>query len=118
MKVSLQFRIAAILVMLLGTIHTAATPFIFQVFTYGRPYDPTAIYMFVVVGISTFLLGWLQWYTSKKVSEHAGFKSILRMSIIFLLLIGIGAVSALTGNPFAYVCLAIGIYELVLFRQL
>jgi uncharacterized ion transporter superfamily protein YfcC len=110
-------KITAIAVMLLGSIHLAATPFIFSFFN-GKPiHDLSSIYMFVIVGISILFTGWLQYFIISRLTEHKGYRSILVVSVIFITIVGVGAVAGMRDNPFAYISLVIACIELISLRM-
>lgn len=102
------------LVMLMGLIHTAATFVLFPVFKKDIPVDYASVYMFIMVGISVFLTGGLQWYVSDKQIGNKAMARILKGSVLFIVLMGLGAIIAMPGNPFAYTFAAIAIYEIAL----
>jgi hypothetical protein len=113
-KIIVQLKVMSLLVMLLGIIHTAATFAFFPVFKKDALINYTSLYMFVMVGISVVFTGCLQWVLSDKFIDSKPMRRIMNMSIWFMIIIGAGAVFALPDNPFAYVSLAIAIYEIVL----
>ncbi len=109
-----QLKVMSFLVMLLGIIHTGATFVLFPVFKKDILIDYASLYMFVMVGISVVFTGGLQWLLSNKFIDGKPMKRIMNMSILFMMIMGLGAVFALPDNPFAYISLAIAIYEIVL----
>jgi hypothetical protein len=113
-KIIVQLRVMSFLVMLLGIIHTAATFVLFPVFIKDALIDYASLYMFIMVGISVAFTGCLQWLLSDKFIDSKPMKRIMNMSILFMMIMGLGAVLALPDNPFAYISLAIAIYEIVL----
>jgi hypothetical protein len=113
MKAQTLFRIASIAVMILGCIHVCATPVIFNLFNGHGNFDLVSVYMFVIVGITTFFLGWVQLFTLKRIKDNEGFQIILKATIAFLCIIGIGAVAAMRDNPFAYISLSIALFEAI-----
>ena len=104
--------------MLLGIIHCCATPVIFRLFASPAHIDPASVYMFFMVGLSTIFIGWLQYFTIKRVLNDQDFLTILKITIVFMSIIGIAAVGTMWKNPFAYICLVMAIFEWVLFLQL
>ncbi len=116
MKTLAQLKFASILVMLLGTIHICATPFIFQPFNTQAKLDLASVYMFVMVGVSVIFIGWLQYYIIKSGNYSVVLLRILEASVLFMVISGIGAIITMWNNPFAYLSLIIGFYELVLLR--
>jgi hypothetical protein len=113
-KIILQFKIMSALIMLLGLIHTAATFVLFPVLKKDVPVDYASVYMFIMVGISVFLTGGLQWYVSDKQIDNKAMERILKGSVLFIVLMGLGAIIAMPDNPFAYTIAAIAIYEIAL----
>lgn len=113
-KIILQFRILSILIMLLGLIHTAATFVLFPVFKKDVPIDFASVYMFIMVGISVLLTGLLQWFAADKQIENKPMERILKGSVLFIILMGLGAIIAMPDNPFAYVIAGIAVYEVAL----
>jgi hypothetical protein len=116
MKAQKHFKIAAIIVMLLGIIHTCATPVVFPFFKSTVKIDLPSVYMFVMVGLYTFFIGWLQYFILKKISQGEAFMQILKVTIVLISLLGIGAVAIVQDNPFAYIALFVALYELILLR--
>ena len=113
-KIIVQLKVMSFLVMLLGIIHTAATFVLFPVFKKDALIDYASLYMFIMVGISVVFAGCLQWALSDKFKDSRSLGRIMNMSILFMMIMGLGAVFALPDNPFAYISLAIAIYEIVL----
>ncbi len=113
-KIILQFKIMSVLIMLLGLIHSAATFVFFPVFKNDAPIDYASMYMFMMVGISVFLTGGIQWYISDKQIENKPMERILKGTVLFIILMGLGAIIAMPDNPFAYIAAAIAIYEIAL----
>jgi hypothetical protein len=115
MKTQNRFKIAGILVMLLGVVHCSATPIIFPLFKESAPIDPASVYMFFMVGLSTIFIGWLQYFTIKRVMNDQGFLTIIKVTLVFMSILGIAAVCSMWNNPFAYLSLIIAMYEWILF---
>jgi hypothetical protein len=109
-----QLKVMSFLVMLLGIIHIAATFVLFPVFKKDAIIDYASLYMFIMVGISVAFTGGLQWVLSDKFIESKPMRRIMNRSILFMMIMGLGAVFALPDNPFAYISLAIALYEIVL----
>lgn len=118
MKTQTQFKIAGIIIMLLGIIHVSATPVIFGLFKGNSHSDLASLYMFIMVGVSTFFVGWLQVFALKRITDDSGYGKILEASMVFITGLGIGAVAAMWTNPFAYISLAVAVYEWILFSSL
>jgi hypothetical protein len=118
MKAQKHFKIAAITVMILGIIHTCATPVIFPFYNSTVKIDFASVYMFVMVGIFTFFIGWLQYFILKRISHGEDFLQILKVTIVLISVLGIGAVTTMWDNPFAYVVLFVTLYEWILFRTI
>lgn len=118
MKTSKYLRIAGIAVVILGCIHLAATPVIFSSADFHKESVLASLYMFVMVGISTIFVGWLQHFVMSRWDLDTGYRIIFRITVAFLIIMGIGAVIAMWDNPFAYICLLIGIVELLLTRHM
>jgi hypothetical protein len=118
MKTITQFKIASIAVMLLGFIHICATPVIFPFFKANMNIEPASVYMFVMVGIYTFFIGWLQYFAIRKLNNDAAFGTILKVTALFLSVLGIAAVATMWNNPFAYISLLLAMYELILLRYI
>ncbi len=116
MKILTQFKIASVLVMLLGLIHICATPFIFHLFKSNNNLDLPSIYMFVMVGVSVIFIGWLQYFILKSKNYSQLLLKILEASVLFILIFGIGAVATMWNNPFAYLGLVIAFLELIILK--
>ena len=115
-----HLKISSILVIILGTIHILATPIIvLPMFkTAELMFTLTFLYMFFITGVAIVFVGWLQYYLAKNHAESVTFRAIFTVSIIFILLIGVGAVATMWNNPFAYLSLLIAIYQLVTFKRI
>ena len=122
MKIRILFKTTAIAVITLGCIHTSATPFIFNLFAKNAKIDPAALYMFIMVGMSTIFIGWLQYFLVKQLhpeknAAQNGFQKILLVTVIYLGILGSGAVMAMPDNPFAYISLLIAAVELIFWQR-
>ena len=117
MKILKYFKITSIAIIILGIVHVIATPVMIQGL---RMLDSKTIfcmgYMIVATGVAVIATGWLQYFILKKLVLHPSFITILKGTVIFMLLSGIGAVATMWGNPFAYIILLIALYELFLLR--
>ncbi|MFO7368768.1 MAG: hypothetical protein R6X09_00685 [Bacteroidales bacterium] len=116
MKIKTVFKTTAIAVITLGCIHTCATPVIFGLFKGNVKIDPAALYMFIMVGMSTIFIGWLQYFLVKQLTQETdqkqnSFKKILLVTVVYLSILGSGAVIAMPDNPFAYISLLLAIVE-------
>jgi hypothetical protein len=117
MQTKRLFKTTGILVILLGSIHLAATPFIFPVFRKIQYQDLSSLYMFVMVGISTLLTGWLQIFSLERSGNDKGYQKILTLSVTFMVILGTGAVAAMWQNPFAYISLLIAIVQVFILNK-
>lgn len=73
--------------------------------------------MFIITGIATFFIGWLQHYFIRKHAQSAPFATVYKVCMGILFLIGIGAVATMWTNPFAYLALLVAIYQLIGFSK-
>lgn len=122
MKIRTLLKITAITVIALGCIHTCATPVIFGLFLENVKADPASLFMFVMVGISTVFIGWLQLFLINMPDHETGFvkepyRKIFLSTIIFMSILGSGSVIAMPDNPFAYTSLLIAIVEVFLYSR-
>jgi hypothetical protein len=119
MRTLKYFKITSTAIIILGIIHVLATPVVIKGL---RMLDAKIVfcisYMFVATGIAVIATGWLQYFILKKLVIYPSFITILKGTVIFILLLGIGAVAIMWGNPFAYIILMIALYELSLLRFL
>jgi hypothetical protein len=118
MKNDTYLKAASIAVMILGCIHLAATPVIFSHADFHNGNTLSSLYMFVMVGISTVFIGWIQHFVLNRWNLEAGYRIIFQITALFLTAMGIGAVTAMRDNPFAYICLLISLVELFFLRRL
>lgn len=118
MKTIKYLKITTIVVIALGIIHIAATPVIFPIFKPNAQLDLASVFMYVMTGVSTLFLGWLQNYTLKKINDNEGFKKIFIVSVLFLAFMGLSAVAAMWDNPFAYISLIVASCQFILYRKL
>lgn len=105
-------------VIVLGCIHLAATPFIFNFFRLVNRNDLASIYMFVMVGVCTVFLGWIQLFTLKRLNTDTGYRTLFFASVLILCILGLSAVATMWDNPFAYITLIIASIEVMCYRQL
>lgn len=114
-----QFKIASIAIITLGIIHVLATPIVIQGLKFLNLKTILCIgYMFVATGIAVIALGWLQYYILKRLQNHSYFLAILKGTVVFILVSGIGAVATMWDNPFAYLILLVALYESFLLRTI
>ncbi len=123
MKKSKSFKICSIAIMSLGVIHTLATLVIFPLFTAFSSVDPSDVFMFVMTGTGTFLTGWLQFFAIKHLPNDIKMLTALKMSVIFLSIMGIGIISIafvsdMWKNPFAWICVLIMLFEWYLYPNM
>ena len=118
MKMFKLLKISSRVVIALGCIHLAATPFIFNFFKLVNRTNLPSIYMFVMVGVFTIFLGWIQLFALNKISSDAGYKPLLFVSVLILCILGVGAVATMWNNPFAYIALIISSLEVICYKQL
>lgn len=109
-------KVSSIVVMLLGSIHLAATPFVFGLINSSGKPDIDSLYMFVMVGVAVIFAGWLQKFLVQKLNEDKSYEKILTGSIVFMLILGIGAAGSMTTNPFAYITLMVALVEIFALR--
>jgi hypothetical protein len=112
MKTYTKFKIPGIIAMVLGIIHICATPIILKGFAnLNKSQRLPFTFIFICAGIAVGFVGWLQYYLAKQADwEHKSI-IILKASIIFMLVFGIGAVLSMHDNVFAYICLLVAFYE-------
>lgn len=119
MKTKNRIRIAGIILIILGCIHIAATPFIILMFrVLGKTGLLTFAYMFVCTGIALVFIGWLQYYIARQPDIDKRGNDILSMSAWLMLFIGSGAVITMYDNPFAYIALLVALFDLYQVRTL
>jgi len=119
MKAQKRLKIAGIIVIILGIIHCSATPLVLPSLKVLSSGDFLAcVYMFVCTGVSVIFTGWLQYYISRQTEINPKDLKILRISVFFMLIIGIGAVATMWNNPFAYIILLVALYELYSLKSL
>jgi hypothetical protein len=121
MKIQKQFKVAAIIIIIIGVIHTAATPLVLSPFKVLSKSDfLTFVYMFVVTGLAVLLNGLIQFLIVKHPSISKLNFSILKYCVIFMLCISVGAIVLMydSFNPFAYIMLITGFWELILLKKL
>jgi len=107
-------RLAGWLTLLLGSIHIAATPFVYTLSAslFADPDALSALYMFEMTGIAVIFTGLLIIYASKGWQNGQCWAWHVCLGAgVFLLLLGLGAVLGMPDNPFAYLSLIIAIIE-------
>ena len=122
MKAQTLFKAAGIAVIVLGCIHICATPLIFGLFKENAKTDPASVFMFIMVGVSTLFVGWLQYFLVRLLHQTANagitcLKKILLTTVIFMSIMGSGAVVAMPDNPFAYISLLVAALELLFWQR-
>lgn len=121
MKIQKQFRVAAIIIMAIGLIHTTATPLVLTSFkVLPRADYLTFAYMFVVTGMAVFLNGLIQYFIVKQQYINQLSFTLLKFNTLFMFCIAVGAVASMydSFNPFAYIMLLTAIWEIILLRKL
>jgi hypothetical protein len=112
MKAQKRFKIAGIIVLILGIIHCIAIPFVLPMLRALPKMELfSCIYMFVCTGIAVFFVGWLQYYIARQAEINSKERHILKASVWFMLIVGFGAVVTMWNNPFAYIFLLVALYE-------
>lgn len=102
-----------ILIMVLGAIHCATTPFVMQrAWVSLLPPEGARVFlfMFLATGAATIFGGWLTVVAASglRVGEPMAWSLAWRASL-FLLLLGIGAAACMFENPFAHIMLVFSI---------
>lgn len=119
MKPVKHLKLLSIATIVLGIIHVIATPIVIGQLKMLNTITLLCIaYMFVATGIGVIAIGWLQYFTLRRIDMHASFTAILKGSVLLMAVLGIGAVATMWGNPFAYITLLIALYELYLLKFL
>lgn len=114
-----SLKVSGIIILILGIIHSCATLTVILPFK-ALPKDDmlTAIYMFLCTGLAVLLIGWIQMYIARQKLTDVILLKIMKATIIFLFILGAGAVSLMPVNPFAYITLFIAIFEWICLRML
>jgi hypothetical protein len=119
MKPQKHFRITAFAVMVMGIIHVCATPVILPAFKVLMHEELLSfLFMFVSTGLALIFAGWIQYFILKRWNYERTFFLLLKGSVLFISVSGIGAVVTMWSNPFAYITLLIALYELYLLKLL
>ena len=108
--------IAGILIALLGLIHIAATPYIYPSFAMqlAAGHEFVFLYMFIATGIAVIFIGLLIMYCSRGLKTNEPWARTIALAAgLFMLILGICAVLAMAGNPFAYLTVVFSIVELL-----
>jgi cytochrome bd-type quinol oxidase subunit 2 len=111
-KIIKHYKIVAIAVLILGTIHTLATPLVAKDLSFlAKDVLNVFLLMFIATGIAMVYAGILFLYDVKQMKQHAAHSSIIPLStILFTTIVGILACSLGSDNPFTWITLAVGIY--------
>lgn len=108
----------SIAVMVLGSIHLCATPIVMQTFKMIDIKNFLMIaFMFVSTGLALVFTGWLQYQLLNNGLKSRHELKILRTSIAFIALSGLGAVATMWSNPFAYLNLLLALCEVILINN-
>jgi hypothetical protein len=114
-RVSLWVFIVGILIIILGSIHVAATFLIFPAIApqLPKPIQFMFLYLFIATGAAVIFSGALTIYGSRGLKTGQSWAwAITNMNGMFMFLLGVGAILAMPFNPFAYLTLIIAIFEL------
>jgi hypothetical protein len=118
MNIQKQFNAASIFIIVLGFIHIAATPVILPMFKIlGEMGLLTFAFMYVATGIATMFAGWLQNYLIRREINRTNLY-VIKFSILFVFILGLGATITMWDNPFAYISLLVALYEFILLKRL
>jgi hypothetical protein len=91
--------------MALGIVHIAGTPLVYPAYA-GSGF--TFLYMFLGTGAAVIFAGLLALFSTGGWERGERWAWAIQLRIgVFLLLLGIGAVIAMTENPFAYLMLIV-----------
>ena len=113
------FKISSITIIVIGCIHTFATPIVANLFGgLDKMQWLTFIYMFVMTGFAMIFAGWIQFYSIKNHADNLAFHKILKVSTIFILISGAGGVATMWDNPFAYLVLIVALYQIITVNKL
>lgn len=112
-------KITSISVLILGIIHLIATPFIILPIFRNLEFMFTLsyLYMFVITGIATVSVGWIQLFALKNWNQHKSFTLLYKVCLIFIIILGVGAVASMWSNPFAYIALIIAVVQWISFYK-
>ena len=114
-----HLKIASILIIILGFVHLLATPVIF--FPLFKFMDIELVlsflYMFIITGVATLFVGMLQFHFINNYAGNPAFKKAFKGSIVFIFILGLGAVATMWTNPFAYLALLIAVYQIIVYKK-
>lgn len=108
--------VTGVLITVLGLIHVAFTPSIFQTLSSQLDVYSTwvQVYMFAATGAAVIFAGLLIVYASRGLKTSEGWaRSLALWSGLFSLLLGGGAVAAIPGSPFALMLLLVSSAEII-----
>lgn len=109
----------AIAVIILGSIHVCATPMVIMIFPKMPIMQTMAFgYMYVMTGIAIIFVGCLQLTILKLVEQNRAFLRLLRYTVAFIALSGVGAVVTMFDNPFAYISLLLTLLQVIYMKKL
>lgn len=99
----------------LGVIHSCATLMIIrQVSILDIQFRGTFLFMYVAAGLGCLLAGGGMLLSSaNQIRNFKPAHHIFLISAIFMLLLGIGAPLAMSGNPFGYLSLVAGVFAIL-----
>lgn len=118
MKTNNHFKNLAIAIIVLGTIHLAATPMVLPMYnTLNINNLLSFIYMFIATGLAMIFVGWLQFYLLKNGIRTRHEYQILKISVVFIAILGIGSVATMWNNPFAYISLLLALCETIIISK-
>lgn len=98
-------------VVALGAVHTLATAVVAPQASLLDPgFRGTFLFMYIAAGLGCLLAGaGMCLASSKELRNHRTAHHSFLISAIFMLLLGLGAPIAMSGNPFGYISLAAGL---------
>ncbi|RPH93066.1 hypothetical protein EHM69_11310 [candidate division KSB1 bacterium] len=102
-----------ILIMVLGIIHCAATPFVMKSgwMSLLMPEQTRVfLFMYIAAGLATIFGGWMATIAGRglRIGEPLAW-AIAWRSALFMLVLGIGSASLMFNNPFAHIMLVLSI---------
>ena len=101
-----RMKIVACFLMLLGFVHLCAA-FVF----FKNTTQATGLYMYSMTGFSVLFVSFLQFMLLKQCTTNETMFGILKYTVLYFVVSGLGAVATMCNNPFAYAILFVALYE-------
>lgn len=115
-KIHLHYKIAAIVILVLGLIHVMATPLVIKDLALDKPTLDAFLFMFISAGLALVYAGLVLLKYLKQLKQYPTISRAIPLYTCSLsLFMGILACILMTDNPFSWITLLVGMYGFSIF---